>query len=204
MSDLILSPNDGQLVWLGGLGIHFKLDGSSTQGAFSVVEHPLEPGAFAPPHTHSREDEFSYVLEGTVGVKLGDQEFLVSQGSYIVKPRGIPHAFWNPGPEPARLIEIIAPAGFENYFMQLAALVNKNGPPDEKALDKLASEYGLTYHMEQMPELIAKHGLRAPGVCNVCVTLLRRTCVIIASEVRILNANLHYSRLLITWRGNDG
>ena len=96
-------------------------------------------------------------------MKLGDQEFLVSQGSYIVKPRGIPHAFWNPGPEPARLIEIIAPAGFENYFMQLAALVNKNGPPDEKALDKLASEYGLTYHMEQMPELIAKHGLRAPG-----------------------------------------
>ena len=47
--------------------------------------------------------------------------------------------------------------------MQLAALVNKNGPPDEEVLDNLASEYGLTYHMEQMPELIAKHGLRAPG-----------------------------------------
>ena len=162
MSDLILSPNDGQLVWLGGLGIHFKLDGSSTQGAFSVVEHPLEPGAFAPPHIHSREDEFSYVLEGTVGVMPGGQEFLVSQGSYIVKLRGIPHAFWNPGPEPTQLIEIIAPAGFENYFMQLAALVNKNGSPDEEELDRLASEYGLTYHMEQMPELIAKHGLRAP------------------------------------------
>ena len=122
-----------RLVWLGGLGIQFKLDGTHTQGAFSVVEHPLEPGAFAPPHTHSREDEFSYVLEGTVGVKLGDQEFLVSHGSYIVKPRGIPHSFWNPGPEPARLLEIIAPAGFERYFVQLAALVNKNGPPDEEA-----------------------------------------------------------------------
>jgi len=103
MSDTILSPNDGQLVWLGGLGIHFKLNGTNTQGAFSVVEHPLEPGAFAPPHTHSREDEFSYVLEGTVGVKPGDQEFLVSRGTYIVKPRGIPHAFWNPGPESALL-----------------------------------------------------------------------------------------------------
>ncbi len=163
MSDLILSPNEGQTVWLSGLGIQFKLDGTNTQGAFSVVEHPLEPGAFAPPHTHSREDEFSYVLEGTVGVKLGDQEFLVSSGSYIVKPRGIPHSFWNPGPETARLLEIIAPAGFEQYFIQLAALVNKNGPPDEEAIEKLASEYGLTYHMEQMPALIAKHGLRAPG-----------------------------------------
>lgn len=163
MSDLILSPNDGQTVWIGGLGIQFKLDGTHTQGAFSVVEHPLEPGAFAPPHTHSREDEFSYVLEGTVGVKLGDDEYLVTSGSYIVKPRGIPHSFWNPGPEPARVLEIIAPAGFERYFMQLAALVNKNGPPDVEAIGKLDSEYGLVYHIEQMPELIAKHGLRAPG-----------------------------------------
>jgi quercetin dioxygenase-like cupin family protein len=163
MSDTILPPNEGQLVWLGGLGIHFKLDGTNTQGAFSVVEHPLEPGAFAPTHTHSREDEFSYVLEGTVGVRLGDQEFLLSRGSYIVKPRGIPHAFWNPGPEPARVLEIIAPAGFERYFMQLAALVNKNDPPDEEAIEKLASEYGLIYHMDQASALIAKHGLKAPG-----------------------------------------
>ena len=163
MSEAILSPNDGQLVWLGGLGIQFKLDGTNTQGAFSVVEHPLEPGAFAPPHTHSREDEFSYVLEGMVGVKLDDQEFLVSRGSYIVKPRGIPHAFWNSGPEPARLLEIIAPAGFERYFMQLAALVNKNVSREDEAIEKLSSEYGLTYHMEQAPALIAKHGLRAPG-----------------------------------------
>jgi len=94
---------------------------------------------------------------------LGGQEFLVSRGSYIVKPRGIPHAFWNPGPEPARLLEIIAPAGFERYFMQLAALVNQNWPPDEEAIGKLASEYGLTYHMEQAPALIAKYGLKAPG-----------------------------------------
>ena len=163
MSDMILSPNDGQTVWLGGLGIQFKLDGTNTQGAFSVVEHPLEPGAFAPPHTHSHEDEFSFVLEGTVGVKLGDDEFLVSKGSYIIKPRGIPHSFWNPGSEPARLLEIIAPAGFEHYFMQLAALVNKNGPPDEEAIDMLASEYGLIYHMDQASALIAKYGLKAPG-----------------------------------------
>jgi hypothetical protein len=91
----------------------------------------------------------------------GDQEFLVSSGSYIVEPRGIPHAFWNPGP--ARLLEIISPAGFERYFEKLAALVNKYGPADEGAIEKLASEYGLMYHMEQVPALVAKHGLRTPG-----------------------------------------
>ena len=86
MSKTVLSPNEGQLIWLAGVGVQFKLDGTDSQGAFSVVEHPLEPGALAPPHTHSREDEFSYVLEGTIGVKLGDQEFQASRGSYIVKP----------------------------------------------------------------------------------------------------------------------
>lgn len=117
----------------------------------------------APPHTHSREDEFSYVLEGTVGVKVGDQEFTAAPGSYIIKPRGIPHAFWNAGPASARLLEIIAPAGFEHHFMQLAALLHKPGPPDEAAIEQIASEYGLTYHMEEVPALIATYGLRAPG-----------------------------------------
>ena len=163
MSKTLLSPGDGQLVSLGGVGVHFKLDGADTQGAFTVVEHPVEPGALAPPHTHSREDEFSYVLEGTVGVKIGDQEFLASPGSYIVKPRGVPHAFWNAGPKPARLLEIIAPAGFEHYFVQLASLLRKDGSPDEEAIERLASEYGLTYHLEQVPALIAKYGLNAPG-----------------------------------------
>ena len=120
MSKVFLPADEGQLVWIGGIGVQFKLDGSDTKGAFSVVEHPVEPGALAPSHTHSREDEFSYVLEGTIGVQIGDQEFQASRGMYIIKPRGVPHAFWNAGPEPARLLEIIAPPGFEHHFEQLA------------------------------------------------------------------------------------
>ena len=163
MPDFILPPDAGQTVWIGGIGVQFKLDGTHTQGAFSIVEHPLEPGAFAAPHTHSQEDEFSYVMEGTIGVMLGDREFTASRGSYLVKPRGIPHSFWNPGPEPARLLEIIAPAGFERYFLHLAAILNTNGPPDQEALAQLENEYGMTYHWELVPALVARHGLKAPG-----------------------------------------
>ena len=47
--------------------------------------------------------------------------------------------------------------------MQLAALVNKKGPPDEEAIGKLASEYRLTYHMEQAPAMATKYGLKVPG-----------------------------------------
>ena len=63
MSDFIVNKGAGTLVWLGGLGVNFKLDGDDTKGAFSIVEHPIEPGTLVPPHMHTHEDEFSYVLE---------------------------------------------------------------------------------------------------------------------------------------------
>lgn len=60
MSDIILTATAGRLVWLGGVGVNFKLYGDDTRGAFSIVEHPVKPGgALVPPHTHTHEDEFS-------------------------------------------------------------------------------------------------------------------------------------------------
>ena len=145
-----------------GLGVIFRLAGQASGGKFSVVEHPVEPGTLVPPHTHSREDEYSYVLEGEVGVKVGDQEFLATVGDIIVKPRGVSHTFWNSGSQPARLLEIIAPAGFESYFEEMSRVLNVGGPPDEEQMDRIAEKYGITYQMEQIPELVTKYHLHDP------------------------------------------
>ena len=149
-------------VHLVGLGVIFRLGGQATGGKFSVVEHPIEPGTLVPPHTHSREDEYSYVLEGEVGVKVGDQEFLGTVGDIIVKPRGVSHTFWNPGSQPARLLEIIAPAGFESYFEEMPRVLNAGGPPDLQQVASIAEKYGMTYQMEQIPELVTKYHLHDP------------------------------------------
>jgi quercetin dioxygenase-like cupin family protein len=149
-------------VHLVGLGVIFRLSGQATGGNFSVVEHPIEPGTLVPPHTHSREDEYSYVLEGEVGVKVGDQEFLATVGDIIVKPRGVSHTFWNPGSQPARLLEIIAPAGFESYFEEMSRVLNAGGPPDQEQIARIAEKYGMTYQMEQIPELVTKYHLHDP------------------------------------------
>ena len=71
-------------------------------------------------HMHEREDEYSFVLEGRVGVQIGDEVAEAGPGELVAKPRGIPHSFWNAGDEPARLLELISPAGFERYFEELA------------------------------------------------------------------------------------
>jgi hypothetical protein len=102
------------------------------------------------------------VLEGEVGVKIGDQEFLATTGDIIFKPRGVSHTFWNPGPRPARLLEIIAPAGFEGYFEEMDRVLGVAGPPDQEQIGRIAEHYSLTYQMEQIPDLVAKYHLHDP------------------------------------------
>jgi quercetin dioxygenase-like cupin family protein len=155
-----LGPNEGELVHLLALGVRFMIDGELTGGAFSLVEHPLPPRALgAPVHTHRNEDEYSYVLEGRVGVQLGDEVLESGPGELVFKPRGVPHAFWNAGDEPARLLEIISPAGFENYFRELAPLLAAV-TRDEAAIGEVVKRYELDIDFDTIPTLAEEHGLR--------------------------------------------
>ena len=156
----VLRPDDGDRVRLLALGVRFMIDGARTGGAFSLVEHPLPPRALGSPvHTHANEDEYSYILEGRVGLQLGDEVVEAKPGDLVFKPRGIPHAFWNAGDEPARLLEIISPAGSENYFRELAPLLAAE-PRDEAAIGEVVARYKLDIDLGTIPVLAERHGLR--------------------------------------------
>ncbi len=156
----LLGPDQGQVVHLLALGVRFMLDGERTGGAFSLVEHPLPPRALgAPLHTHRNEDEYSYVLAGRVGVQLGDQVLEADRGDLVSKPRGVPHAFWNAGEEPARLLEIITPAGFENYFREMAPLLAAT-ERDQAAIGEVVARYQLDIDFTTIPTLAEQHHLR--------------------------------------------
>ena len=159
---IVLSPDEGERVELGGLGVRFMIEGAETGGNFALVEHPIGPRVLAAPlHTHEREDEYTYVLEGEVGVQVGDEVLIAGPGELILKPRGVPHAFWNAGDAPARALEIISPAGFERYFAEIAPLLppNHTGPPDEEALGAVMAKYRLDMDFASIPLLVERHGL---------------------------------------------
>jgi quercetin dioxygenase-like cupin family protein len=159
----VVQPGEGRHGRLGpGVGVDFKIDGEDTGGALSVVEHPFAVGALVRPHIHTREDEISIVLEGEIGFRSEDQEVVLGPGGYIIKPRGQVHAMWNAGPVPARMIEIISPAGFEGFFRGFADL-NDAGPIDLDAVAGLARAFGLPYaEPDWLPDLIARYSLTPP------------------------------------------
>src|ERR671921_15651 len=118
-----VGPKDGSTGVLASMGVRFMVAAAESGGGFSLVEHPMPPWALAAPlHRHSREDEYSFVLEGRVGALLGEEVLEAGPGDLIFKPRNQWHTFWNAGDEPARLLEIIAPAGFEDFFRELDGL----------------------------------------------------------------------------------
>src|SRR5215468_1436435 len=139
----LVNPKDGGDGFLGSIGVRFMIDGAEAGERFSLVEHPMSPRALAAPlHLHTREDEYSYVLEGRMGALLGDDVVEAGPGDLVFKPRNQWHTFWNAGDEPCRILEIIAPAGFERFFEELDAMGGAlQADPEELA--SLNGRYGL-------------------------------------------------------------
>src|ERR1700722_363769 len=158
----VVQPGEGRTGELGSIGVAFMLWGHDTNEALSIVEHPFPVGALVPPHLHTREDEYSIVTEGEIGFRSGDREVVLGPGGYITKPRGEMHTMWNAGATPARMIEVINPAGFEGFFDELSALLVA-GPPVPEAVAEIAARYGLEFgRPDWLPDVIARYNLTPP------------------------------------------
>jgi mannose-6-phosphate isomerase-like protein (cupin superfamily) len=151
----ILGPRDGRTLDLGVVGVRFLIWGEESGGGFSLVEHPIPARTLAAPlHRHSREDEYSFVLEGRLGAQLGDEVVYAEAGDLAFKPRDQWHTFWNAGDTPCRILEIISPAGFEHYFDELAAAVGSPGD--------LGPRYGTEVDLDGTRRVCERHELRFP------------------------------------------
>ena len=157
-----VGPRDGKAVDLSSLGVRFMAWSEETGGGFSLVEHPIPPKTLAGPvHRHSREDEYSFVIEGRMGALLGDDVIVAEVGDLAFKPRNQWHTFWNPDDTPCRILEIISPGGFERYFDEMASLVSRPDL-DPAQLGELGARYGLELKPETVPQLCAEYGLDHP------------------------------------------
>ena len=154
-SPIVIPHEAGDLFDRNGFGFHWKIDGAQTGGRFSVVHHPMAPRILAAPlHRHNREDEYSYVLTGTMGGLLGDDVVTAGPGTWVFKPRKQWHTFWNAGDTPCEIIEIISPAGFEDFFRGL-----RDSWPDMEKFKDLTARFELEVDMESVPRLCERFGV---------------------------------------------
>src|SRR5689334_14066107 len=155
----VVRADDAVPLLEGPLGALLLAGHGDTRGPAFVV-HDLAPRALgSPAHTHTREDEWSFVLAGRVGVEIGESATVAEPGDLVLKPRGVPHAFWNDGDDPARLLEVITPGGFEDYFIALRSVLDVAGPPDLARLVEVAQRFGLDIDPDSAPRLAQAHGL---------------------------------------------
>jgi quercetin dioxygenase-like cupin family protein len=154
----LVESGDGKTVQLFGVRFDYRVTSADSGGSLAVLEIEIPPRTLVKPHHHTREDEFTHVLAGTVGVRTGDQVVEAATGASLVKPRGIPHAMWNAGTEPATVLEILSPGGLEAYFEELAPALREHAPPTEYYA--LADRYGLTILDDWIEELEQTHGVK--------------------------------------------
>ncbi|MFH5823891.1 cupin domain-containing protein [Georgenia sp. AZ-5] len=155
----LIADGEQEVLLTGPLGVVEMLPAAATGGVLALVRHPLAARALgAPLHTHTREDEYSVVLEGLVGIQVGEEVVEAGPGDVVAKPRGVPHAFWNPTDAPARLIDVVVPGTFVGYFRELGELMTGGGPDPQKLL-ALADRYGLRMDLDSVPDLVERYGL---------------------------------------------
>ena len=155
----IVAPGEGRTL----PGILFKVAADQAAGSFSIVEHPYQPGMLIPPHVHAAADQITYVIEGEVGIRVGDDVFDAPAGAYVIKPSGIPHTHWNATQHPARVMEITTPGEFESFFDELGALLAADRPPDAAALNEIGERHATRFFMDWVPELSHTYGVRLPS-----------------------------------------
>jgi mannose-6-phosphate isomerase-like protein (cupin superfamily) len=133
----------------------YLIESLDSGGLVALVEHIVGPHVLAAPvHRHSREDEYSVVLEGRLGVLQDGEEVIATPGDIVFKPRGHWHTFWNAGDGQLRILEVIAPGGLEEAFRRVGA-----GDYDPAALPALAAEYGAEVDFEATMPLVERHCL---------------------------------------------
>jgi quercetin dioxygenase-like cupin family protein len=157
--EILIGPDEG--VYLPVLRITHKVTAEGFGGMLSSIEASIPPGDMIPPHTHTHEDECAYVVEGELSFDIGGEVVVARAGSFVLKPRGVYHAFCNTGTGVARVLEFHLPGEFENYYDEYERIVESEMDVEERlrARTELGERYGVTWHDERIPEAMARFGI---------------------------------------------
>ena len=129
---------DGERLWIVGDTMTLKATSESTAGSLVLLENLTAPGGGPPPHVHTHEDEFFYVLDGTFEIRVGDDVHALGAGGFAFVPRGTVHNFRNTGETPSRILVGFTPGGMDGFFRESGRPAVDDGPAPPLDDDEIA------------------------------------------------------------------
>ena len=163
---LLIKPGEGEVTD----DMVIKVRTQQLGGDFSIMEGAIEPNQLLAPHSHLHEDQCVFVIEGEIEFEIGGEggeRFTAPQGSYVIKPRRLPHAFWNKGSTTVRYIELSGGRGFEHFVNDTRTEGNI------KAGLEAEEKHGVRFYMDEIPRLMKAHGLTSVRGIETPVDKLR-------------------------------
>lgn len=147
---ILLSAREGRTLAIVGDVYRFLATGEQTDEKYAQFEAIVPPGGGPPPHTHSREVEGFYILEGEITFRIGDETVVATAGMFANMPIGVAHSFKNESDKPAKMVVTVAPAGLERMFFEFGVPLEEGAttalPPTMDEIEKLlkiAPNYGI-------------------------------------------------------------
>jgi quercetin dioxygenase-like cupin family protein len=146
----VVRPGEGECIWVTGNHYTFQAVGQDTGGAYTLFEGVVPAGAGPPAHFHRREVEAIYILDGELTFYVNGQTIPLGPGSFIHIPRLVVHSFKNLGTKTARMLDLVTPAGMENFLRETGhPVTDRSATPapvtaaDIAQVRSLAPKYGI-------------------------------------------------------------
>ena len=133
-----IAAGEGERIWIVGDTMTLKATGESTGSSLVLLEILTAPGGGPPPHIHTREDEFWYVLDGAFEIRIGDAVHALGPGGFAYAPRGTVHNFRNTAELPSRILVGFTPGGMEGFFRESGRPATDDGPAPPLDDDEIA------------------------------------------------------------------
>jgi len=136
MKAVIVAPGEGRFIAVGsaGTGVLVKASAAETGGLCTVWEGRVPPGTVgAGPHYHRERDEFFYVLEGELVLRIGEEKQTAAAGTFAFVPRETIHGFHNASGESATVLVMHHPSGFERFLEEMQQLAARHAGAEERA-----------------------------------------------------------------------
>ena len=158
-SHLLIAPNGGEAI----NNMTVKVRSGALGGDFSIMQAEVAPHQLLVPHTHTHEDQAVFIISGELEFEVGGEggtRFCATAGSYVIKPRGISHGFWNRTDKTCHYIELSGRDGFEHF-------VDDTGEGALRAAREAEAKYALTFHTERVPKLLLDNNLTSVAGLDV-------------------------------------